>query len=312
MHRTYLTFNYPNSVPGSKTLLTGIRQKGDTFYITGFYVPPVGIGGVSFLYVGMICDICNICNYYPLDYPSSMGKTVTSTNLYGPSILGDDIQTVGNYFTVEKGPLAQGCLYRGSLDGSGKWITLTPTSDTISCIAHSCMDQLAVGNYDTNILTWRAFIYDIYDKTFTDITYPDAISVTAYGVWKNNKKWYTVCGGLILSTSTTYAYLLDYNVEAKQFANWRLYNYPNSTISHFNGISSDDNDGYYLVGDATVGTATVAFFAHVDACGSITWSNIKFPQSTGTSANSVSDSTVIGVYSADTSSEVNGYISIEC
>lgn len=66
--RIYLTFNYPGAVPGSKTLLTGIRgsssngsngsndsngrndsnnNNSSTLYITGFYEPPPGPTGLT-------------------------------------------------------------------------------------------------------------------------------------------------------------------------------------------------------------------------------------------------------------------------
>ena len=90
--RIYLTFNYPGAVPGSKTLLTGIRNDKEILYITGFYEPPTTLSSqtVSFLYKGDITGKTGPCsdnNYNILNYPSGTGTTVIATNLYGPDIL---------------------------------------------------------------------------------------------------------------------------------------------------------------------------------------------------------------------------------
>ena len=52
--RSYRTFNYPNALPGSSTLLTGIRENAidkNKVYISGFYEPNGDMSEIiSFIY----------------------------------------------------------------------------------------------------------------------------------------------------------------------------------------------------------------------------------------------------------------------
>ena len=108
------------------------------------------------------------------------------------------MQIVGNYTTVESAGSAIGLLYQGAVDGSGTWSTLLPpspdNSNVINTIAHSTMGGLVVGNYDTRLATGKAFIYDITKNTYTNLTKPGAVSITAYGIWYNGGSSYTIAG----------------------------------------------------------------------------------------------------------------------
>ena len=317
--RKYYTFNYPSSVPGGNTLLTGIRgtkSNPDKVYISGFYKYPGGMPVIPFVYKGRLSGkgTWNILNY-----PSSPGVTVVETNLYGPNNgRGSDIQVVGNYTTEETGTAAIGCLYEGPLYGSGTWTTLIPTSSVpvLNTIAHSTMGGLVVGNYDTQLDEGKAFIYDI--KTYHDIIKPGAKSITAYGIWHNGGDCYTICGGYSDADSIAgfeAGYLVDWNNKCQKFSNWRTYHYNNapirSLITHFDGITSDGHGGYNLTGDwLGVGEEgpELGFFCHIKK-NRAKWSPVSFPGQLATSGNSVYKKVVIGVYTSP-GDEINGYISL--
>ena len=218
--RTYSTFNYyPAPTNNSKTLLTGIRgrkvckcskssytgipmkYRNTELFISGWYNSPKvndEVVTIPFVYKG---DIAGNGIFHVLNYPSAPGRTVTATNLYGPDIIKcNKIRVVGNY-TIEENTTSKsvviGCLYQGPLDGTGKWITLTPASSdpVYNTIAHSTNGGIVVGNYDTELYQGKAFIYDICSKEYFDIIKPGAVSITAYGVWHNGGNSYTICGG---------------------------------------------------------------------------------------------------------------------
>lgn len=326
--RIYLTFDYIHATPGGQTLLTGIKQCDETFYISGFYNTPNGHTD-AFVYIGDITGR-DEKNWHSLNFPNpGPSGGVFVTNLYGPAILKHGkIRVVGNYFT-EVG--AVGCMYTGLPDESTSfenWISLIPNPDAINVIAHSTMGDLAVGNYDTSTkpesqaTLGKAFIYDVERKSYTEIIKPNAVSITAYGVWHNSGDCYTIAGGfsnLDPSSGLDSGYLVDYNNKTHKFTNWREYSYNNaaaSFVTHFDGISSDNNGGYYLTGVAanrlTPDAHPIAFLAHTKGKHLPKWKEIKFPGSKITSGNSVAGTTVIGVYKDTTGlgSTTHGYISI--
>jgi hypothetical protein len=316
--RQYFTFNYP--APGGDTFLTGIRRaksSAEIVYISGVYRN--GSNSIGFVYKG---DLFGNGKWHELNYPSSPGVTVTSTSLYGPNNgKGNHIQVVGNYNTAETGQAALGCLYEGPLDGSGKWTTLIPffSQPTINTIAHSTMGGFVVGNYDTELIAGKAFLYDIERKKYYDIVKPGAISITAYGIWHNGGDSYTICGGYseALFPDFESGYLVDWNKKTKKFHNWRSYNYNNdpvrAIVTHFDGITSDGEGGYYLTGD-WIGIERGpegGFFCHVKkgSKNRARWSPIQFPDHPITSGNSIYKKVVIGVYTSVEDQRVNGYIS---
>lgn len=217
--RIYKTFNFPGSLPGSKTLLTGIRQTSRKNYIiTGFYeYPDSAFNTASFVFKG---KLNGSGKWYTLNYPSSPGVTVDQTNLYGPDVVchcngNITYNIVGNYTQVDV-TSTFGALYQGLLNGEGKWTTIIPTplsTDSIlNTICHSTMGGLVVGNYDTSLIQGKAFIYDIKTGIYTDIVKPGAISITAYGIWKNSgsKHNYTIAGGFFNVPGAEGGYLVDW------------------------------------------------------------------------------------------------------
>lgn len=342
--RIYLTFNYPGSVPGDQTLIGGIRKDDGIYYISGSYIPTSG-QTIPFVYKGDIRGTTGPCSnntWNTLRYPSEPGRTVTATALYGPDVKQHgNIRVVGNYATEETGGNTLGAMYEGKLNGSGVWTTLLPSPEALNTIAHSTMENLVVGNYDTVLIQGKAFIYDVNNKTYHEIVKYGAKSITAYGIWYNGKNHYTICGGFsngIISNESKdknlehidrskiidSGYVVDWDNKKKIFYNWREYHYNNddrSVITHFDGISSYGCDGYTLTGDALVeagpNSEGVAFIAHIERkhngeFSRAIWERIKFPGSSTTSGNSVAGNTVIGIYvdPSQPQGTVNSFISI--
>lgn len=329
MYPEYKTFNFPGALPGSRTLLTGIREtcQEHEYIITGFYEFPDGaFPTISFVFKG---HLNGYGKFFLLNYPNSPGITVSTTNLYGPSIVYDHAgkelyNIVGNYTKVN----AQGtfgALFHGALDGTGKWTTLVPTplsTDAIlGTIAHSTMGSLVVGNYDTVLVQGKAFIYDICSNTYYDIVKPGALNITAYGIWQNSKNHYTIAGGYFNVPGAEGGYLVDWDNKKKKFYNWTEFYFNNdpirSVVTHFDGISGiNGGRKYTLTGDyvSVNDPQPKALFAVVKRtnCGFLQkakWSTIEYPGSNATSGNSVAKDVVIGVYTLPNSTTVNGYIS---
>lgn len=325
--RKYLTFNYPYAEPGGKTLLTGVRKVEKTkhdIYISGWYQSPKSGPVTAFVFKG---NLSGKGVWYPLSYPSSSGATVVATNLYGPNngIAGENVEVVGSYTTVESGTKTFGCLYEGPLNNSsiGKWTTLIPSfgNTTLNTIAHSTMGGLVVGNYDVQLNQGKAFLYDIEKRIYFNITQPNVKSITAYGIWHNDGSSYTICGGyseLQASTGVDSAYLVDWDNKHRKLSNFRSYSYNNdpvhTVITHFDGIHGDGKGGYNLTGNYVPLTSPkpAAFFARFKPGKKMKWSLIEYPESTGTSGNTVVGNAAIGVYqvSNEPPEQVNGYVSV--
>jgi hypothetical protein len=318
----YITRNYPNSAAGGSTLLTGIRgmENSTDVYMTAIYEPPGG-GMNGLAYQG---PLKRGGTWFALSYPSSPGATVTSTALYGPDNNGQgSVILVGNYTTAEQGDdVPIGLIYQGPIDGSGTWSTITPPGAVVT-IAHSTMGGLVVGNYDTSkvVVTGKAFIYDINGGVFNDLVKPGALSITAYGIWYNGGTSYTITGGYSDPAGSA-GYLVDWDSSTRTASNWTSFSDPNQVgtatlLTHFEGITTDGAGGYNLASDqvdADSGIVTAAAIANVPRTstgtfGSGRWREIAYPKSTLTSANSVYQNAIIGIYQlgSDVSS---GYVAI--
>lgn len=329
--RIYLVLNYP-SQSQTKTLLTGIKQDTEDssiYYITGFIEENSNTHKVkqitdkqsnytTFVYKGNVSgkSISNIDNWHILKFPLS-----TNTNLYGPSIFKNSniIRVVGNYTTVEGGSTLFGCLYQGGLDGTGKWLTITPPK-SIQTICHSTMGNLIVGNFlVSNSQNSKAFVYNIKTNKYLEIIKKGALSITAYGIWRNNKYNYTICGGYsnLTSTGTHIAFICNFDDKYEEFSNWQSYRYNNSKdlITHFEGISGND-EGYSLASDATVNEKEIASIAHIKRKkdGSFSskakWEVVEVPNMNISSSNSIAGTTVIGVATSNPNNVIDGFISI--
>jgi hypothetical protein len=319
----YSTFNYPDAMGGS-TFLTGVRGAGDgNVYVTGTFRPQNSNGTEGRLYQGLLDGSGQ---WTILNFPSSGGVTVTSTALYGPNGLPfNNVRLVGSY-KLSDSQFDHGLFYEGPPDGSGTWQTLDYPSvgeTVLNTIAHSTMGGLVVGNFDTNLTRGRAFIYDIHEQSWIELTKPGAISITAYGIWHDGETHYTIAGGYSDGNSMgiDHGYLVDWDSSTQIPSGWRSYDFANGRIrvavSHFDGITTDNRGGYYLTGDwvGVIPPHAGAFFAHVSRMpggtfGQARWVPIAYPSSVLTSGNTVFENNVLGVYSLSGSSAINGYVAV--
>lgn len=318
----YSTLNYPGA-GGDSTLLTGVRGgvNSSAVYISGFYAPPGSTSGIAgLIYRGAPSGGGT---WYAFTYPSSPGATVTSTAFYGPDNYGTGgISVVGNITTAEAGDMTPiGALYQGPLDGSGSWRTVTPPQASAT-IVHSNMNGLAVGNYETGggAGPGKAFVYDIGADSYVELVKPGALSITAYGIWYNGGSSYTIAGGYTES-GIAVAYLVDWDSITHTASHWKSYRFkgepqPITLLSHFEGITTDGAGGYNLAADsllvesgAVIDAALVNVPRNPDGgFGNGTWTTVSYPDSTFTSANTVYEQTIIGVYKVDGSELTSGYV----
>jgi hypothetical protein len=326
----YSTFNYPNANGGSYGP-TGIRSAGgQNVFVTGSVhpsptpTPPCSVVSHGILYDGALSGNGD---WTVLDYPSSPGITVTGTVLYGPDGLPpSNVRIVGSYTICEDtGTRNHGLLYEGPTDGSGTWQTidyggpLRPGEQVLNTIVHSTMGGLAVGNFDTNLAIGRAFVYDIAANSWKELIKP-SVSITAYGIWYNGGTSYTIAGGYSDANPNgiDHGYLANWDSVTQMASDWTSYDFDNGPhthveVSHFDGITTDNQGGFYLTGEWAGGQQLGGFFAHVPrmphrAFGDARWRDIEYPSSVVTTGNTVFENNVLGIYFVNLDSPFSGYI----
>lgn len=328
----YSPFNYPNANGGSYGP-TGIRSAGgQNVFVTGSVhpsptpTPPCSVVSHGILYQGALSGNGD---WTVLDYPSSPGITVTGTVLYGPDGLPpSNVRIVGSYTKCEdEGTNVRnhGLLYEGPTDGSGTWQTidyggpLRPGEQVLNTIVHSTMGGLAVGNFDTNLLIGRAFVYDIAANSWKELIKP-SVSITAYGIWYNGGTSYTIAGGYSDANPNgiDHGYLANWDSVTQMASDWTSYDFDNGPhthveVSHFDGITTDNQGGFYLTGEWAGGQQLGGFFAHVPrmphrAFGDARWRDIEYPSSVVTTGNTVFENNVLGIYFVSLGSPFSGYI----
>jgi len=276
----FTTYQFGNS---SITTVTGIRADN----MTGNYsVPNTGgdTGGLLFrLSTGAI-----------VPFPSSTAGVsnfpgAISSTPYGPSFGSETgiLRVGGSYKTTASNPYDLGYLYDGAAAPGAQLITLRyPGAGTLNTLAHSTFGNQVVGNYDTRLATGNAFIYDIPSGTFTTNNRPGAVSTTAYGVYGNR-----IAGGFADPTEHGYIYNQDTDI-------FTTYNAPGAVVTHFEGITSAGRaNTFNLVADSVdINGNAHAWAVHVDAAGIATWTEIAVPGASVTSANSIYQDKLIGVY----------------
>lgn len=315
----YQTLNYNGSLgSGNSTGLTGIRgiRNSSDVYITGSYA--VG-GNNGTLYKG---PITGGGDYYTYNYPGSSGSNVYSVENGN----NNNVLLVGSYITPQFSESHNyGFLYNGPIPDDGKsWESLVVPSNLANgqqvnnTIPHSIMGELVVGNYLAPSVAGNAFIYNITSKTYSSFSYPDlgVRYTSAYGVWFNGGSSYTITGGFSHEDSGTisYGYVVDYDSVTQTFNNWESYTYNNlpNAVTHFEGITADVNGGYNLAGEGATSDINIAF-VHIERTpsggfGPATWINAWYPGSTTTTADTVYQNYLLGVYKVPGSSVLNGYV----
>ena len=331
----YSTFNYPQANGGSYGP-TGIRSAGgQNVFVTGSVhpspapTPPCPVGSHGILYEG---SLSGSGDWTVLDYPSSSNITVTGTVLYGPDALPPgNVRIVGSYTKCEdEGTNVRnhGLLYEGPTDGSGTWQTidyggpLLPGEQVLNTIVHSTMGGLAVGNFDTDLVTGRAFVYDIAANSWKELIKP-SVSITAYGIWYNGGTSYTIAGGYSDANPNgiDHGYLANWDSATQMASDWTRYDFDNGhtqvEVSHFDGITTDNQGGFYLTGEWAGDQAGEhrlgGFFAHVPPMphrpfGDARWRDIEYPSSVITTGNTVFENNVLGIYFVNLDSPFSGYI----
>lgn len=261
-----------------------------------------------------------------------LGGTDTSSglNFYGPNggATPGIVVVVGNY-NLSGVSTAYGLLYQGALDGSGTYAKISPDNLTLgtvsSTIAHSNMNGYVVGNFNTSLdSASHAFIMSIgndaanpngfgyFDIPLSIVT-GGAASITAYGIWYNSSlNNYTIVGGyskVIGDNGLSTGYIVDWN-PTSGFSNFTPLFYSNdsttSKVSHVEGITTDNAGGYYLSVDWAQTSSTYPTGAALVQVGrnssggfaTPTWTNFAFPGAAITSANTVFEKNVLGVYAS--------------
>ncbi len=287
---------FPNAVG---TLLTGIRGG----LITGF------IDTVNGSNLGVVYER-KTGVWTPIKYPGS-----AKTSVYGPAITQTGYRVVGSY--EKKGQTnADGFVYDST---SKKYLTLdappklcAPKSCNYTIVHSNYGDTTykAVGNFDAvksgaalsasgkYPASGHAFIYDSATTKFSTLEFVGSASSTAYGIWIDGNT-VAIAGGYT-DKNGTHAYVR--NLAGTKML---VYDWPNSILTHFEGITGAGGPGNYnVIGDyfdLKNKTLEYGFFLPIRNWTAGTASVIG-----PVSANSVYRSTVIGVYVG--AGLENGYI----
>jgi hypothetical protein len=281
----------------------------------GQYVITGTSGSNGLLYEGPITGVGGTS--YAVDVPGA-----TTSSVYGPNLLSNgEVQLVGSYKNGTG--TVNGFLFQGTtadLSQAADYTTIDYPGAQYTFV-HSTMGGLAVGNADgpegnAPIGTGHAFLYNIAQGTLSDIVYPGATTTTAYGIWYNGRTGYTIVGGYSApgesGNGLSHAYMVDYDSATGQYTHWTSFDYPNGLvgqtyITHFQGISSDEQGVYTLSADSVqTGSANPAQGSWVTvrrntdgSFGSGQWVNLNYPGVDPTTAitsnNSVAGNAVVGI-----------------
>ncbi|WP_246251968.1 autotransporter domain-containing protein [Ancylobacter pratisalsi] len=292
------TIYQPLNFGTNGTFLTGIR--GDN--IVGNYTIP-GTTGTGGLYYNMTTQ-----TWSPMPEATANGANfpgAIGSSPYGPNFGNPDgiLRVVGSYQTATSAPYDLSYLYDAAA-APGQQITtlIYPDSGTLYTIAHSTFGNQVVGNYDTQLATGNAFIYNIDTGTYVTNNIPGAISTTAYGIYGDK-----IAGGYgeVMVDGVIHAehgYIYDQTT-----GDYVTYDHPGAVATHFEGITGAGRSGEYnlvtnwVTADGTVHPAVM----HVDALGVATWYEIDIPGAV-VSSNSAYGENVVGIY-VD-SNGINGYL----
>ena len=324
-------------------VVTGVRSDSSTSGSVVVTASTVLSNGetVASVYEGALQALPNApASKWHIFQPEFANQTVTSSTLYGPntalfdpSLGAGNIRAVGSYQYSEaaSGPTSDhGMIYQGPLNGQGTWTQIDATplvtsgNSLLNTIAHSTMGNLVVGNYDTDLATGHAFIYDMTGSSWTQLNPTHSLSTTAYGIWQNggsNSTHYTIAGGFsdVNHGGVDEGYIVDYDSATKTLSHLAIYNFDNrpvvSLISHFDGITATAT-GYNLTGeyvDIAHGDKIGGFFASITRTpdGSFSkadWTNIAFPNADLTTGNTVIGNNVLGVYALSGNSDISSYL----
>lgn len=281
------------------TLLTGIRGN----LITGFIDRANGSN------LGLVYDR-KTGVWTPIKYPGS-----AKTSVYGPAVTQTGYRLVGSY--QQRGQSnAEGFVYDSvtkkyaTIDAPAKLCAPKACNYTIAHSNYGDAAYKVVGNYDAvksaslpatpdaYPISGHAFIYDSATAKFSTLEFPGSISSTAYGIWMDGSD-VAIAGGYT-DKKGTHAYVR--NLDGSKML---VYSWPQSILTHFEGITGAGGTGNYnVIGDyfdLKNKTLEYGFFLPIR-----NWT-AGTPTVIGpVSANSVYGNTVIGVYVG--AGLTNGYI----
>ena len=219
-------------------------------------------------------------------------------------------------------------LYRGPQTGGGTYYYNYnyPSSLGSTVVATSLygpnnestpgMDQLVGSYYTSESGDVRfGFLYQGPESS-------KALFTSIYGIWWNGESSYTIAGGYsnLRNGQVGFAYLADWNNTThiiSNVTNFNCYNQASSDLqSHFEGITGVSN-GYNLAGDCFTqnGAESLATLSNIPRLsngnfGTATWTTVAYPGASLTSANTVFQSSIFGLYLPQEESVSNAFSAI--
>ncbi|MCX5514875.1 autotransporter outer membrane beta-barrel domain-containing protein [Kaistia algarum] len=294
---TYETLNFGTD----STFLTGIR--GDNIVGDHVISGTTETGGLYYNLTTKTWSPMPVSTSNGANFPGAIGSSP-----YGPSFGTPEgiLRVVGSYQTEASAPYDLSYLYDGAA-APGQQITnlIYPSGaagQTLYTIAHSNFGNQVVGDYDTDLATGNAFIYNMDTGTFSNNNIAGAISTTAYGIYGDKiAGGYSTVGDLS-GPVFEHGYIYD-----QTDGTYVTYDHDGAIGTHFEGITGAGRAGEYnLVADwISPDGATHPAVLHVAADGSTTWYEIDIPGEV-VSSNSAYGDNVVGVYLAD--GKINGYV----
>lgn len=282
----FITLDYGTS----GTFLTGIR--GDT--IVGNYT----IGGGS---TGGLMYRIDTGAWVPFTESTANGSNYPdsySSSPYGPSFgTMDGILRVVGVYKTGASPYNLGYLFDAAAAPASLPLTLiypetSPSEPTLFTFPHSQFGNTVVGDYDTQLKTGNAFIYDIPTGAWTTNNVPGEISTTAYGIYGDKIAGGYGAFGPDGEPGFEHGYIYD-----RTTGTFTTYDHPDGIVTHFEGISGAGRGGEYnLVADWVGADGQHAAVLHIDAMGNQTWIPLVIEGATTVSANSIYGDTAIGIY----------------
>ena len=318
---------------GGVSAWQGIRSLGSNIYLICGTTNPTPNTGNGLIYIGEI-NYQNGELYY-LNVPNSLG-----TSVYGPNYDNNTgIYTfVGSFLDYNQN--TNGFIYQGTLtelSNQSNFIYPTINNYFNTTFFHSFSNGLFVGNSgNTNKNNETvSYIYDINNltKIKTLIKYPNSSTTTSYGIWHNENNNYTIVGGYSLkniSIDKIYrkyyiepignAFIVDYDSETDTFSNWTSINYGDNLLTHFQGISRNENKTYSInadVVDLQVSELPTGNFLIIDRdiknAFIYNLSNsvkIAYDSNGFSSSNSVADNKVVGLYIGNDDTKISYQVEI--
>ena len=306
------------SASSEVTSWQGIRLAGDNYLMCG----TSGEQGV--INIGPISYNENNNIMFSVPYKGTgEGEKVILTSVYGPNYLGNldgfyNIQLCGVYRLENNnmyGFFYDGLSSQTSLENPENYI-LNLTDDSDFYYLHSTIDNLIVGNSARNssdINTGNyAFIYNIKTKEYIYLTYPGATTTTVYGIWTNDNIVFTICGGYSnvyvpfdkiyqdgQPVPYGYGFVADFNFENKTFSNWTTIIYPSdeTAVTHFEGISGDNNKDLYTLSASSQTTSMIASWVQIkrNVTGFQSLEYLDFSYGSNMTNNSVAGNANVGI-----------------